>query len=127
MEGKTPLTMKTTVNNHYNGSFLEPWGDRSQRGYGVEVIDQFFREIGYVEHGGPESQRAQRLAQMQSRGYNDLSADRQTVAAVQALELTRRHAAGQPDCVVRVNDSAGGLVLMLWGQTEPDVLYQPRV
>lgn len=128
VEGKTPLTMKTTVNNHYNGSFLEPWGDRSQRGYGVEVIDQFFREIGYVEHGGAASQRGQRLAQMQSRGYNDLSADRQTVAAVQALEaILARHSAGQPDCVVRVNDAAGGLVLYAPGQNEPEVLYQPRV
>lgn len=128
VEGKTPLAMKITMNNHYNGSFLEPWGERSQRGYGVEVIERFVREVAFVEHGGPTSDRAARLAAMNHLAYNDLAADRQTVAAVQALEaiLDRQHR-GEPDCVVRVNDPAGGLVLYRPGKAEPVVLYAPSV
>ncbi len=39
--------------------------------------------------------------------YNDLSADRQTVAAVQAMEaILARHAAGTPNCVVDVERPA---------------------
>jgi predicted dehydrogenase len=128
VEGRTPITLKTTMNNHYNGTFVEPWGDRSQRGYGIEVLDRFAREIAYVEFAGPEGERAKRLCQMWGLAYNDLSADRQTVAAVQALEaILARHVAGEPDCVVRVNDSAGGLVLYRPGSAEPEVLYHGTV
>lgn len=128
VEEKTPLTIKNSINNHYNGTFVEPWGERSQRGYGIEVIERFVRETAYVEFGGSESDRSARLEEMQQLDYNDLAADRQTVAAVQALEaiLDRQHR-GQPDCVVRVNDSAGGLVLYHPGSAEPDVLYAPAV
>jgi D-galacturonate reductase len=128
VEGRTPFTLKTTMNNHYNGTFLEPWGERSQRGYGVEVLERFVREVAYVEHGGPKSERGARLAEMHALTYDDLAADRQTVAAVQALEaiLDRQHR-GQPDCVVRVNDTAGGLVLYRPGAAEPEVLYPGRV
>ena len=60
--------------------------------------------------------------------YNDLSADRQTVAAVQALEaILERQAPGEPDCVVRVNDPQGGLVLYRPGSAEPIVLYRDNV
>ncbi len=63
-----------------------------------------------------------------SLGYNDLAADRQVVAAVQALEAILAHASsGQPDGVVRVNDKAGGLALYLPGVAQPKVLYQPIV
>jgi predicted dehydrogenase len=128
VEGRTPTELKTTINNHYNGSFLEPWGERSQRGYGVEVIERFAREVANVEFGGPDAERAQRLAEARTLTYNDLSADRQTVAAVQALEaILARHAAGEPDCVVRVNEDRGGLVLYRPGVAEPDVLYEPKV
>lgn len=128
VEGRTPLTLKTTMNNHYNGSFLEPWGERSQRGYGIEVIERFAREVAYVEFGGPQAQRAERLGQMQQLAYNDLAADRQVVAAVQAMEaILAHHFAGHPDGVVQVNGPAGGLVLYLPGQAEPHVLYEPRV
>jgi D-galacturonate reductase len=128
VEGRTPFTLKTTMNNHYNGTFVEPWGERSQRGYGIEVLERFAREAAYVEFAGPQSERPKRLAEMQSLGYNDLSADRQTVAAVQALEaILERHAAGEPDCVVRVNDTNGGLVLYRPGRAEPVVLYAGRV
>jgi len=128
VEGKTPLSMKITMNNHYNGTFLEPWGERSQRGYGVEVLERFVREAAYVEFGGPAEDRPTRLAAMSGLSYNDLAADRQTVAAVAGLEaILDRQYRGEPDCVVRVNDAAGGLVLYRPGSAEPEVLYGPRV
>jgi predicted dehydrogenase len=128
VEGRTPVTLKTTINNHYNGTFLEPWGQRSQRGYGVEVIERFARELAYVEFAGDPGRRAERLDEVRRLDYNDLSADRQTVAAVQALEaILERQAAGEPDCVVRVNDAGGGLVLYRPGWAEPRVLYPGTV
>jgi predicted dehydrogenase len=128
IEGQTPLKRKITMNNHYNGTFLEPWGDRSQRGYGIEVLERFVREAAYVEHGGPEAARKRRLTEMQGLSYNDVSADRQTVAAVQAMEaILARHAAGQPDCVVYTDHAEGGLVLFAPGSREPEVLYGGRV
>ncbi|HXY32857.1 MAG TPA: Gfo/Idh/MocA family oxidoreductase [Planctomycetaceae bacterium] len=128
VEGKTPLTIKTTINNHYNGSFLEPWGKRCQRGYGIEAIERFVRELAYVEFGGSPADRTSRLEEICRLGYNDLSADRQTVAAVQALEvILERQAAGEPDCVVRVNDPKGGLVLYRPGSADPIVLYRDPV
>jgi predicted dehydrogenase len=128
VEGKTPFEMKISMNNHYNGTFLEPWGDRSQRGYGIECIERFVRELAHVEFGGDAALRSHRLDEMNSLSYNDLSADRQTVAAVQALEaiLEKQHQ-GEPDCVVRVNDTNGGLVLYHPGSAEPEVLYEPHV
>jgi D-galacturonate reductase len=105
VEGLTPISMKNSMNNHYNGSFLEPWNERSQRGYGVEVIERFVREVATVEHGGPVSQRDDRLRQVRSLEYADLSADRQVVAAVEAMEsILERQAAGHPDCVARFLD-----------------------
>jgi len=128
VEGKTPISMKNSINNHYNGSFLEPWGERSQRGYGIEVIEQFVRELARVEFSGPESERNDRLNHARTLGYNDLAADRQVVAAVEGLEAILAHAvAGQPDCVVRVNDDNGGLVLYAPGSAEPTVLYDGTV
>ncbi|HID24520.1 MAG TPA: gfo/Idh/MocA family oxidoreductase, partial [Planctomycetaceae bacterium] len=123
VEGKTPTELKISLNNHYNATFLEPWGERSQRGYGIEVIERFAREVAYVEFGR-EGDRAERLEKMRALHYNDLSADRQVVAAVQALEaILDRQRQGRPDCVVRVNDARGGLVLYEPGRTEPEVLY----
>jgi hypothetical protein len=128
IEGRTPIDAKISINNHYNASFLEPWGERSQRGYGVEVIERFAREVAVVEHGGPADQRDQRLEAVRRLTYNDVSADRQVVAAVQAMEaILARHAAGQPGCVVRVNDAAGGLVLAAPGSAETEVLYAGQV
>jgi hypothetical protein len=124
IEGETPLTRKTTINNHYNGTFLEPWGERSQRGYGIEVLDRFCRELAYVKFGGLSSNQPQRYAQMQQLAYNDLAADWQTVATVQGLEaILERQAAGEPDCVVRVGDQQGALVLYRPGHAEPVVLH----
>ena len=45
VEGRTPHDLKETPNHHYNGTFLEPWGERSQRGYGIEVLRRFFEEV----------------------------------------------------------------------------------
>ena len=128
VEGRTPLSRKINMNNHYNGTFLEPWGERSQRGYGVEVLERFVREVATVEFGGPESDRASRLAAARQLSYNDLSADRQTVAAVQAMEaILARHAGGVPNCLVEVDHPQGGLVLLPPGKSEVKVLYSGRV
>jgi predicted dehydrogenase len=128
VEGRTPGDLKITPNHHYNGTFLEPWGQRSQRGYGIEVLRRFFEEVAWVEFGGPPAGRRERLGQMRSLAYNDVSADRNTVAVVQALEaILQRHARGQPGSVVEVNTAQGGLVLHTPGQVEPDILYPGRV
>jgi D-galacturonate reductase len=128
VEERTPGEMKYTPNHHYNAAFLEPWDERSQRGYGVEVLRRFFEEVAHVEFGGPPGERDQRWQRMAALPYNDLSADRPTVAAVQALEaILQRHVAGQPGCVVMVNDPRGGLVLKTPGQAEITVLYSEAV
>ena len=119
IEGRTPITIKNTMNNHYNGTFLEPWGERSQRGYGVEVIERFVREVAYLEHGGDASDRDARLKEVRAMTYNDLSADRQVVAAVQALEaILSRAAKGEPDCVARYEAASGRLVLQRPGTAD---------
>ncbi len=65
---------------------------------------------------------------MRALTYNDLSADRNCVAIVQALEaILAAQAAGRPGSVVRVNGPDGGLVLYSPGQAEPTVLYLGRV
>tara|TARA_R110002111_G_scaffold168038_2_gene233942 strand:+ start:44575 stop:45855 length:1281 start_codon:yes stop_codon:yes gene_type:complete len=128
VEDKTPFTIKNSMNNHFNGTFVEPWNTRSQRGYGIEVIERFAQEVAMIELGGPDAERQQRLEAARSLSYNDLSADRQTVAAVQALEaILEKHAQGEPDCVVRVNDDKGGLVLYRPGSSAAEVLYEGTV
>jgi hypothetical protein len=128
VEERTPLSRKININNHYNGSFLEPWGERSQRGYGIEVLERFVREVARVEYGGPREERPQRLLAARQLAYNDLSADRQTVAAVQAMEsILSRHAAGIPNAVVEVDHAAGGLVVLTPGSSEAEVLYAGQV
>jgi predicted dehydrogenase len=128
VEGRSPGEYKITPNYHYNGTFVEPWGERSQRGYGIEILRRFFEEVAYVEGCGPPALRGERLEQMRCLAYNDVSADRNVVAIVQSLEALLAHAArNQPDGVVEVNGPAGGLVLRLPGQTQPTVLYPNRV
>lgn len=128
IEGQTPLQRKISINNHYNGEFLEPWGERSQRGYGIEAIERFAREAAYVEFGGSQETRRERLVETTSLDYNDLSADRQVVAAVQAMEtILARHAAGNPDCVVRINEDCGGITLYVPGVAVPEILYEGKV
>ncbi|MBN9119816.1 MAG: Gfo/Idh/MocA family oxidoreductase [Planctomycetes bacterium] len=128
VENRTPSELKYTPNYHYNGTFLEPWGERSQRGYGIEIIERFFKEVAFVEYGGPTEGRVERLAQMRALAYNDITTDRNCVAIVQALEaILARAAAGVPGCVVKVNTGAGGLVLYEPGNATPLVLYNGRV
>ncbi|MFO0801563.1 MAG: Gfo/Idh/MocA family oxidoreductase [Gemmataceae bacterium] len=129
IEGRTPGEYKNTPNYHYNGTFLEPWNERSQRGYGIEIIERFFREVAYVEHGGTSDNRAHRLRQARGLSYNDVSADRNCVAIVQALEaILAKAAAGTPGCVVCVNHrDEKGLVLFEPGSGESTVLYESVV
>lgn len=127
VEGRTPNELKITPNHHYNATFLEPWGERSQRGYGIEILRRFFEEVAFVEFGGGPASRAARLQQVRALGYNDLSADRNTVAVVQGMEaILARHAAGQPGTMVEVNAPQGGLVLH-GVRAESEVLYPGRV
>jgi predicted dehydrogenase len=128
VEGSTPFAFKITLNHHYNASFIEPWGERTQRGYGIEVIERFFHEVAYVEFGGDASGRANRLSQTRQLAYNDLTADRNCVAIVQALEaILARAAKGTPGCLVKVNDTYGGLVLFEPGNPNPEILYPGQV
>jgi D-galacturonate reductase len=123
VEGKTPTLLKTTINTHYNATFVEPWGDRTQRGYGVEVLRRFVEEVAYVEFGGAADERNTRLDQMRALRYNDLAADRQVVAAIQAMEAILAHAAaGTPDAVARITPD-GAMSLHFPGREEPSVLY----
>jgi D-galacturonate reductase len=128
VEGRTPGELKNTPNHHYNGTFVEPWGERSQRGYGIEILRRFFEEVAFVEFGGPAGERAKRLERMQALAYDDLASDRNVVAAVQALEaILRHHAAGRPGGVVKVNSPKPGLWLWLPGRPEPEGLYEDSV
>ncbi len=128
VEGHTPFDLKISMNNHYNGSFLEPDGDRSQRGYGIEVIEKFVREVAFVEWGGPPDQRDQRLQAQRRLHYNDLSADRQVVAAVQAMEaILHVKATEGKDSFAKVNQPQGGLIQWVAGEVAPRVLYEPPV
>jgi predicted dehydrogenase len=128
VEGRSPGEVKYTPNHHYNGSFVEPWNERSQRGYGIEILRRFFEEVAFVEYGGPAGERTARLQQMRALSYSDVTGDRPTVATVQALEaLLARQVQGQPGCVVSVNDELGGLVLRAPGKVEAEVLYPGRL
>ena len=129
VEGRTPIKLKTTMNNHYNGTFLEPWGERSQRGYGIEVIERFVRGSGVrrVRRTGRRA-RGRRLAEMQELAYNDLAADRQDGRRRQAMEaILAKHAAGKPNCVVEVDHPAGGLVLFEPGKASRKCSIAGRV
>lgn len=128
VEDQTPMELKSTINNHYNGTFLEPWGEKSQRGYGLEVIEQFIREVATVEFAGPQSERAERVARITQFDYNDIRSDRQTVAAVQAMEaILEKSSQGTPDAIVYINHDLGGLALFTPGSNEPEILYSPHV
>jgi hypothetical protein len=128
VEGETPIERKISMNNHYNGTFVEPWNERSQRGYGIEVLERFAREVAYLEFGGSKVDRKSRYEQLVALDYNDVAADRQVVATVQAMEaILAAHTAGEPNATAQINHDAGGLVLWKPGQCEPEVLYEPPV
>jgi D-galacturonate reductase len=127
VEGLSPHSIKNTPNHHYNAAFLEPWGERTHRGYGIEVIERFFREVAFVEFGRG-GERAERLRAMNALAYNDIRSDRNVVAVVQALEaILAAQAAGHPDAVVKVNSPSPGLHLYQPGVSQPMVLYASRV
>jgi predicted dehydrogenase len=127
VEGLSPHVVKNTPNHHYNAAFVEPWGERANRGYGIEVIERFFREVAFVEFGRAGG-RAERLQQMNDLAYNDIRADRNTVAIVQALEaLLIAQAEGHPDSVVKVNTPSAGLHLFRPGISQAVPLYQSHV
>ena len=66
------------------------------------MIERFAREVTFVEYGGVVANRNQRLESVRDLHYADLAADRQVVAAVQAMAMIlEQQAAGNPDCVVR--------------------------
>lgn len=124
VEDRSPGEFKITPNYHYNGTFIEPWEQRSQRGYGLEILQRFFEEVAHVEFGGPASERASRLEAMRALAYNDMTSDRNVVAIVQGLEAILTEAAtGRPEACCRVNGPAGGLVLSWPGSHEQRVLY----
>lgn len=111
IEGRTPQDMKNTPNHHYNGTFIEPWGESTQRGYGLEAIQRFFEEVAYVEFG-VHSNYESRLEQMSQLQHNSIAADRNCVAIVQAMEaILEDHANGQPGSLVEVNTHSAGLLL----------------
>jgi predicted dehydrogenase len=126
IEGPLPDRPKTTPNHHYSAEFLEPWGERRRRGYGLEAIERFFEEVAYVEFGGPPPDRESRIEAVRGLAYNDLAADRNVVAAVQGVEaILARRAAGLSGAVVEVTDS--GLALRSVGDSGVQMLYRGRV
>ena len=128
IEGLTPEEIKETPNHHYNGDFLEPWGERVRRGYGLEAIERFFAEVAEVEAGGPPGERDQRLARMRQLSYNDLSADVPIVAAVQSLEaILAAHAQGRRGAEALLDWSAGRLLLRFPGSSQEMVLYEGKL
>jgi predicted dehydrogenase len=123
VEERSPAEIKNTPNHHYNGTFLEPWGERSQRGYGIEAIERFFKEVAFVEHGGAKEERGRRLEQMQALAYNDLAADRNTVAVVQALEAILGHqATGRAGAVAFAGVPDGTVVIRHPGSQQNEVI-----
>ena len=120
--------MKNTPNHHYNGTFLEPWGERSQRGYGIEILAALLRGSRDASSSAALPRAARNdFWQPRSLTYNDLAADRNSVAIVQAMEaILARHAAGEPGATAEVNGLEGGLVL-LPRRGRPEVLYAGTV
>lgn len=91
IEGRTPNEFKNTPNYHYNGTFLEPWGERTQRGYGIEAIHHFFEQVAYVDYGGPAEEKRTRWNRMHDQWFNDLAHDENCVAVIEATEDILKH------------------------------------
>ena len=128
IEGLTPQTIKETPNHHYNAELLEPWNERRRRGYGLEVIHRFMEDLAHLEFGGPESRRQDRLMALREQPWCDLSAERNTVAIVQAMEaILKYHAAGLPGACAFINTPEGGITLKFPGSTEHQILYSKKV
>ncbi len=117
-----------TPNHHYSTDLVEPWGERRRCGYGLDAPRRFFEELAEVEFGGPPDDRPRRLEAARAFHYNDLAADRNVVAVVQALEaILARHAAGRPGCFATVNSPRPGLWLHVPGESSPECLYSHEV
>ena len=120
VEGRTPGELKNTPNHHYNGTFLEPWGERSQRGYG----DRDHRAVlprGGVRRVRRPAGRARRAARGRC-GRWPTTTCRPTGTAWPSCRRWKRSSAGRgghPGCVVKVNGPAGGLVLYEPGNAKP--------
>jgi len=128
VEGRESASMPITPNHHYNAELLSPWNERRRRGYGLDAIRRFLEEAAFVEFGGSRAGRHIRLDQMRALAYNDLTAERNVVAAVQGMEaILARHAAGAPGCLVTVNTPKPGLWLYKPGRREPECLYADTV
>ena len=111
VEGRSPGELKYTPNHHYNGTFLEPWGERSQRGYGIEVIRRFFEEVAVRRVRRPRRRTRRPAGAIRELAYNDLSADRNTRGggAGDGSDPRRATPPASPACVVEVNGPEGGL------------------
>jgi len=128
IEYKTPSILKETPNHHYNSEAIDPWGYRSKKGYGLEVIERFFIECAMVNQAESVPGRNNVLSEIRRMGYAALEAERNVVAVVQSMEaILSSHAEGFPGGVVFVDDPLGGLVLRLPGSLPPVLLYQPMI
>ena len=124
IEGKTPNTFKITMNTHYNGTFVEPWGERSQQGYGVEVLRRFVERSPTSSSAERPTRRPRGSRRVRALRYNDLAADRRVVAAPSRpwRRSSTPRPRGKPDGVVRI-DAGGRMTLHLPGGSDPIVLY----
>jgi D-galacturonate reductase len=115
VEGRTPHELKNTPNYHYNGTFVEPWGERTQRGYGIEAIRHFFEQVAYVEYGGPAEAKRTRWSHMHDQWYNDLAQDVNCVAVVEATEeILRQHRSGTAFNRATFSQGNFGLEFQVW-------------
>ena len=129
VEGRTPIERKITMNNHYNGTFLEPWGERSQRGYGIEVLGAVRSRAGHgrVRRPDGEAGRAARsragshLQRPFGRAANRGRRRRRWKPSSPGTPLASRIASSN------VDHPAGGLVLLRPGTSEIEVLYKGSV
>ena len=86
------------------------------------------KEIAFVEHGGVDDERESRYRTVCDLTYNDIRAERNCVAVVQALEAILSDAAlGKFGSIAFVNHEIGGLVLFRQGSAEPVVCYRNLV
>ena len=101
IEGRTPGEVKATPNHHYNAELMEPWGETTRRGYGVEAVRRCLEEIALTPEGCPAP----------IRPYNAIEHDRVVVAVVQSLEwLLGRLRAGFVGAWVEADHVANALV-----------------
>ncbi|MFL5330548.1 MAG: Gfo/Idh/MocA family protein [Gemmataceae bacterium] len=122
VEDQLSPPVRLTPNNHYSASVLEPWDVRGHRGYGLEAVERFFSEVAYVEFGGAATSRHERRREMSQLIHNDLSADRNVVAAVMACEaILQDQLVGFPGSMV-VN-RPDGVVLLRAGNPAEVSLY----